>query len=240
MNEEIHPLVGENLRIIQKPGQYRFGLEAVLLANMVPAKPGAKAADLGSGDGVIPLLLAYKKKIRVTGFEIQKTLVEMSRKSCSLNELGDRVEIKQQDIKKIPDNVPGGSFDLVTANPPFFSPGEGRISPNPVVAMAKHELTCNLEDVIKAASHLLKGGGGFFLAHRPDRLVDIILFCRGYRLEPKTVQFVQPREGEEPNIILLRCLRGGKPGLKIKPPLIVYRGADYSPEIMAIYRGEGQ
>ncbi len=238
MNEEIHPLVGEDLRIIQKPGQYRFGLEAVLLANMVGGRPGLRAADLGSGDGVIPLLLAYKKRIRVTGFEIQSSLVEMARKSCALNNLADMVEIKQQDIREIPRDIRGGTFDLVTANPPFFSPDEGRISSKKEIALARHELACTLEDVISAASHLLKEGGDFYLAHRPDRLVDILGGCRQARLEPKILQPVQPREGEEANIVLLCCRRGGKTGLQLKPPLLVYRGNDYSQEMKAIYRGE--
>lgn len=238
LNEEIHPLVGEDLRIIQKPGHYRFGLEAVLLANMVRGRPGLRAADLGSGDGVIPLLLAYKKRMRVTGYEIQKSLVEMARKSCALNKLEGLVEIRQQDIREIPGDIRAGTFDLVTANPPFFSPDEGRISPKKEIALARHELACTLEDVITAASHLLKEGGDFFLAHRPDRLVEIFSCCQKAKLEPKVLQPVQPRPGEEANMVLLRCRRGGKTGLKLNPPLSVYQGSDYSHEMRAIYRGE--
>lgn len=240
MSEEIHPLVGEELRIIQKPGRYRFGLEAVLLAHMVRASPGLKAADLGSGDGVIPLLLAYKKGIKVTGYELQENLVKMARKSCELNNLQEQVGIFQQDIRTIPEDILGGDFDLVTANPPFFQPDQGRISPNYELALARHELACSLEDVIRAGKHLLKEGGDFYLAHRPDRMVDIVKGCREAGLEPKDLQLVQPREGDKPNILLLRCRKGGKTGLQVQPPLIVYRGENYTPQMAAIYRGEAE
>jgi len=238
LSEETYPLVGEELKIIQKEGKYRFGLEAVLLANFIPASKGKKAADLGSGDGVIPLLLAYKKGLRVKGFELQKELVEMASKSARLNDLQERVQFFEQDIATIPQKLSERSFHLVTSNPPFFRRGQGRINPDPGLAIARHELACTLEDVIRAASYLLKEKGDFFLVHRPERLVDIFQCCRREKLEPKLMRMIQPRRGNPPNMVLLQMRQGAKPGLKQLPPLVIYKGDKYSDEVRAIYGEE--
>ncbi len=238
MTEEIQPLIGQDLRIIQRPGQYRFGLEALLLAAMVRGKPEGKAADLGSGDGAIPLLLAYRKVREVTGYELQEDLVNMARRSAELNGLQDRVHFFQQDIRRIPQEVAADGFAVVTANPPFFRPGEGRISSNQSLALARHELACTLDDFTRAAAHLLRAGGDFFIAYRPERLVDLMLKCRETGLEPRILQPVQSRRGQEISMVLLGCRRGARPGLTCHSPLIIYEGEEYSPAMAAIYRGE--
>ncbi len=237
MEEEVYPLVGNDLKILQKKNLYRFGLEAVLLADFVQGKRGQKAVDLGSGDGVIPLLLAYKKKIRVMGLELQKELVDLSRRSVVMNGLEDLVEIRQLDITGVSHYLDGHSFHIVTANPPFFPQKEGRQNPDPSLAVARHELAANLEDFIAAGAFLLRAGGSFYLVHRPARLLYIFSLCEENQLEPKKMRLVYPRQNKEANIVLLKCVKGGGKGLHIMPPLVIYEGNDYSQEVQEIYLG---
>lgn len=235
LKERVKPLVGELLKIIQRDDLYRFGLEAVLLANFVAEKPGGKAVDLGSGDGVIPLLLAFKKGFRVLGLELQKELVELSRKSVKLNQMEDIIDIEQLDICHVPEKFKRGGYDVVTANPPFFQMGKGKVSPFASVAIARHEICCSLEDIFKAAAHLLNKNGLFYIVHRPRRLADSFALCREYCFQPCKIRFVYPRSDVPANIFLLACSKGGSPCLEVLAPLVIYEGDDYSSAIKDIY-----
>ncbi len=205
------------------------------MANFVVPKPATGAVDLGSGDGVIPLLLAFKKGFKVLGLELQKELVELSQKSVKLNQMEDVIDIKQMDIRRVPEDFRRGGYDVVTANPPFFQVNKGKVSPLPSVALARHEICCTLEDVFRAAAHLLSDKGLFYIVHRPSRLSDLFTFCREYNLQPHKICFVHPQKDTSANIVLLACSKGGSPGLEILAPLIIYEGDDYSPAIIDIY-----
>lgn len=236
MEIETYPLIGEELKILQRKDLYRFGMEAVLLADFVQGSPGDKVVDLGSGDGVIPLLLAYKKGLQVLGFELQKDMVSLSRRSVELNGLERSIQIEEMDIKEIPASLPRNSHCIVTANPPFFPRQGGRINPNPSLAMARHELACTLMDVLQAGAHLLQQGGVLYLVHRPERLVDLLAWSRKLGLEGKTLRFIHPRQGKPSNMMLLALKRGAKAGgLQVKEPLFVYDGEEYTEEVKAIY-----
>jgi len=240
-DERLDYLLAEKLRIIQSPTVFAFSLDAVLLARFVyvPIQKG-NLIDLCSGNGVIPLFLSVRTKGNITGIEIQDRLFDMAVRSIEYNKLEGRIKMIHGDIKEIPKALGHGKFDVVTCNPPYFTtPSNEEINPNEHLAIARHEILCTLEDAIKASSQLVRQGGKVAFVHRPGRLIDIITLMRQYRLEPKRIQFVYPKQGKEANILLIEAIKGGSPDLKILPPLIVYNEAgEYTPEIRGILYGE--
>lgn len=240
-DERLDYLLAENLRIIQSPSVFAFSLDAVLLARFVyvPIQKG-NIIDLCSGNGVIPLFLSARTKGQITGVEIQERLFDMAVRSIEYNDLNGRLQMIHGDIKEMPKQLGYGKFDVVTCNPPYFTtPETGIINLNEHLAIARHEILCTLEDAIKAASGLVRQGGKVAFVHRPGRLIDMITLMRQYRLEPKRIQFVYPKQGKEANTLLVEAIKDGSPDLKIEKPLIVYQDNDeYTDEIREILYGE--
>lgn len=236
-NERIDDLQCKGLKIIQNPDGFCFGVDAVLLANFAQVKKGQRVIDLGTGTGIIPILIAGKTEAgEIIGVEIQDSVAEMAKRSTVLNGIQDRVEIVNGDIKNAVSMFGKGSFDVVTANPPYKHAGSGLLNPGDSMAISRHEIKCTLEDVISVSSSLLKNNGRFFMVHRPERIVDIIYLMRRYKLEPKTIRFIHPYPGKKPNLLLIEGLKGGRAFLKFMDPLYIYDGhGNYTAEINEIY-----
>lgn len=234
-------LAEKNMRIIQSPSVFSFSLDAVLLARFVyvPIQKG-NLLDLCSGNGVIPLFLSLRTKGKITGVEIQERLHDMAVRSIEYNGLNDRIKMIHGDIKEMPSVLGYGKYDVITCNPPYFiTPSNEEINENEHLAIARHEILCTLEDAVKASSHLVRQGGKVAFVHRSGRLIDMITLMRKYRLEPKRLQFIYPKEGKEANTLLIEAIKDGKPNLKILPPLIVYQDNDeYTDRIRKILYGE--
>ncbi|TBL69004.1 tRNA1(Val) (adenine(37)-N6)-methyltransferase [Paenibacillus thalictri] len=237
-SERLDDLLTHNLKIIQSDEVFSFSLDAVLLARFCSVPVRGKMIDLCTGNGVIPLLLTTRTKASITAIEIQERLADMARRNVQLNGLEDRVQIVHGDIKIALDLFGHGAFDALTVNPPYLPVPNGEQNTNEHFAAARHEIYCTLEDVIRISSRLVKSGGKVAMVHRPSRLVDIMTLMRQYRLEPKRVRFVHPRQDEEANMVLIEALRDGKPEVRMLPPLIVYtKGIEYSQELMDVYYG---
>ena len=272
------------LRIIQDPSRFCFGMDAVLLAAYVQMKKARRGLDLGTGNGIIPILLSDRTDCaHLTGLEIQPASADLAKRSVALNGLQDRISIVQGDIREADRIFAAASFDFITCNPPYRTIGSGRVSgkadqdkksapdtagaqhggcgedtdgdPASITAgpdrdscgedptrgldpraIARHELLCTFEDVASAAAKLLRPGGHFYLVHRPLRLPELITTLCGRGLEPKRMRLVYPHADQAPNMVLLDCVRGGAPELRVEPPLIVYeKDGTYTPELLQIY-----
>ena len=242
----INDLVKENERvddlqngyyIIQDPRKFCFGMDAVLLSGFARVKKGEKVLDMGTGTGIIPVLLASKTVgEHFTGLEIQEECAEMAARSVKYNNLEDRVSIRQGDIKEAVSIFGAASFHVITCNPPYMTGAHGLKNPDYGKAIARHEITCSLEDVVQAAKWLLKPGGHFYMVHRPFRLAEIIYTLKQYKLEPKRMRLVHPYIDKEPNMVLIDCAKGGNPRITVDSPLIVYnKDGSYTDEIYQIY-----
>lgn len=236
-NERIDDLQRNHYRIIQDPDRFCFGMDAVLLSGFARAKEGDKVLDLGTGTGIIPILMEAKTKaFRLYGLEIQPDSADMARRSVKLNGLEKKIEIITGDIKEADSFFDAASFDVITCNPPYMTEHHGLTNPEAPKAIARHELLCTLEDVIRISSRLLKPGGNFFMVHRPFRLVDIMVLLREYKLEPKRMKLVYPFVDKEPNMVLIEANRGGRARMTVEKPLIVYKEPGvYTDEIYDIY-----
>jgi tRNA1Val (adenine37-N6)-methyltransferase len=237
-HERVDDLQIDGLKIIQNPAGFCFGIDAVLISNFARVRKGSKVVDLGTGTGIIPLLVSAKSvDTQVYAFEIQSEVADMARRSVEMNGLQDRIEIIEDNLVNVLKHLGKHTMDVVISNPPYMANGVGEVNPSDYKAISRHEIHCDLEDVIKSASSLLRGSGQFFMVHRPNRLVDIFTLCRKYNLEPKRVRFVHPFAHKEPNIVLVHATKGGRPDLKVLEPLVV-RNPDrtYTEEIYEIYR----
>ncbi|MFA5880763.1 MAG: tRNA1(Val) (adenine(37)-N6)-methyltransferase [Eubacteriales bacterium] len=222
-NERLDDLVRGGLKIIQSPSAFCFSMDAVLLANFASVKKGDRVVDLGTGTGVIPLLISTRNEVKkIIGLEIQPESVERTRRSVNGNNLAHLIEIIQGDIREAHSFLGTGRFDLVTANPPYLPVGRGARNRTEPIAIARHELFCNLESTISTAARLVKYGGRVAIVHRPDRLGDIIIQMNNHHLKLRRLQLVYPRPGKKPNIILLEAQLGGNPELVILEPFFVY------------------
>lgn len=241
-DERLDYLLDERLRIIQSPTVFSFSLDAVLLADFVsiPLKRG-KVVDLCSGNGVIPLFLSLRTESEIIGVEIQERLFNMANRSIKYNQLENKIKMIHENIKNAPNILGFEKYDAVTCNPPYFKKTESleEINVNEHFAIARHEIHCTLEDTIRISSQLVKQGGKVAFVHRPERLLDIITLMRAYRLEPKRIRFVYPKEGKEANILLIEAIKDGKPDLKILPSLFVYKNLnEYTEEMSQILYGK--
>lgn len=236
-NERVDDLHRNGYSIIQNTDSFCFGCDAVLLSGFAKAKKGEKVMDLGTGTGVIPILMEAKSNAAsFTAIEIQKDIADMAFRSVKINNLQNKINILNKDIKNICEDFKAASFDVVTSNPPYMNNGGGFVSSSNPKAVSRHEILCSLDDVAKGASWLLKFGGRFYMVHRPNRLADIICSLRKYSLEPKHIRLVQPYADKEPNIVLIEALKNGKPFLKILPNLIMYNpDGSYTDEVKSIY-----
>jgi len=235
-HERVDDLQINDLKIIQNPKGFCFGIDAVLLANFVQLKKQAKVVDLGTGTGIIPILLAGKSQTsHVTALEIQEEVANMAGRSVKLNKLEDRINILNIDLNDAEKSLDINGYDVVTSNPPYMH-CDGLINSDDKKAISRHEVKCTLEDVIRTASRLLKHNGRFFMIHRPTRLVDIMVYCRQYKLEPKKLQFIHPTYNKKPNLLLIECVKAAKPELKILDPVYVYNeDRKYTDEIFHTY-----
>ncbi len=236
-NERLDDLQRNNLKIIQNPDKFCFGMDAVLLSGFVNAKSTDSILDLGTGTGIIPLLLSAKTQSdKICALEIQSESADMAKRSVLLNHLENRITITEGDIKNAADIYGHSSFEIITVNPPYMNNNHGLKNPNQPKAIARHEILCTLEDVISSSKALLKPGGHLFMVHRPFRLAEIITLLTNYRLEPKRMKFVHPFIDKEPNMVLIEAVLNGNSMIKIEKPLIVYESPGvYTSEIYDIY-----
>lgn len=235
--ERIDELLIDGLKIIQCQAEFCFSLDAVLLAHFASVKKGCTAIDLGTGTGVIALLLSALGAGKVTGIELNQNMAEMALRSVKLNKLLDKINILHADLRELKGLLPSGQCELVISNPPYRPVGGGFLSAGQGVAMARHELTANLQDVIAAAKFLVKYRGRFAMVHLPERMAEIICGMSTAGIEPKRLRLVQPSPGKKPNMLLVEGVRGAKPGLEVLPPLIVYEtNGVYSEEIQGYYK----
>ncbi|MCF8009146.1 MAG: methyltransferase, partial [Halanaerobiales bacterium] len=236
--EEIHYLIKNKLKIIQNDSFFKFGTDSVLLANYVKTKRDDLIIDLGSGSGVIPLLLAYKNKLKkVYGIEIQKELVQLSKRSIKLNNLTDKIKIIEADINNVINIFTDNQFDIVVSNPPYRPIDSGKISENKYKAVAKHELKISLKDLIKNTARLLRAGGRFYLVHLTKRLAEVIYTMKSYNIEPKRLKLIQSRSNKKADRFLLMGIMDGNTGLEIDNNIIEFiDGSDqYTDQIKRIY-----
>jgi len=235
--ERLDDLHRNGYKIIQNEKTFCFGMDAVLLSGYACVKEGERVLDLGTGTGIIPILLAGKTRGRhFTGLEIQHTSADMALRSVAYNHLEDRIAIVEGDIREADKYFAPASFDVVTSNPPYMTGQHGLVNPDAAKAIARHEICCTLEELIAQAARLLRVGGRFYLVHRPFRLAEIISKLVAYKLEPKRMKLVYPFVDKEPNMVLIEALRGGKPRITVEKPLIVYREPGlYTDEIYDIY-----
>jgi len=235
--ERLDDLERNGYHIIQNPGRFCFGMDAVLLSGFARARKGESVIDLGTGTGIIPILMEAKTAASAfTGLEIQPESADMARRSVALNHLEDKIRIVEGDIKSASTLFGKGKFQVVTSNPPYMTDMHGLKNPEDAKAIARHEVLCKLEDVIREASALLCPGGRFYMVHRPFRLVEIFSAMTAYKLEPKRMKMVHPFVDREPNMVLIEAVRGAKPRLTVEKPLIVFeKPGVYSEEIYSVY-----
>ena len=236
-NERIDDLQRNGYKIIQDPCRFCFGMDAVLLSGFARAKEGDKVLDLGTGTGIIPILMEAKTDAaHLTGLEIQPDSADMARRSVALNALEHKIDIVTGDIKQASILFGKSSMDVVTSNPPYMIGQHGLTNPHSEKAIARHEVLCTLEDVVSAAADVLKPGGNFYLVHRPFRLAEILTCLSAHKLEPKRMRLVYPFIDKEPNMVLIEANRGGRSRLTVEKPLIVYKEQGvYTDEIYDVY-----
>ena len=235
--ERIDELQRNGYRIIQNPERFCFGMDAVLLSGFARAKKQERCLDLGCGNGIIPILMEAKTEGKhFTGLEIQPESADMARRSVALNGLQDRIDIVEGDIKDASKIFGASSFHVVTTNPPYMTAQHGLTNLYEAKTIARHEVLCNLEDIIRESARLLMPGGRFYMVHRPFRLAEIISLMVQYRMEPKRMRLVYPYVDRETNMVLIEGLRGGKSRMTVEKPLIVYKEpGKYTDEIYDVY-----
>ena len=236
-NERIDDLQRNHLRIIQNPERFSFGLDAVLLAGYAQALPGERVLDLGTGTGIIPLLLSARTRAgHFTALEIQSESADMARRSVLLNGLQDRIAVLEGDVKEADALLAPASYDVVVANPPYMPAGRGQVNPLDSKAIARHELLCTFADIARVTERLLKPGGHFYLVHRTFRLPELMATLRERHLEPKRMRLVYPSLERGSDLVLLACVRGGRPELMVERPLVIWDSPGvYTREIRELY-----
>lgn len=224
-------------KIIQKHHSFRYGVDAVLLADFADIKHKHSVVDLGTGTGIIPILIYAKKKpSEITAVEIQQDMADMALRSIELNGLDKSIKVLCMDLKDAPKLLGKAKFDCVITNPPYVKKECGINNPSETKAIARFEIKCSLEEVLMTAKELLKPGGKLFMVHRTDRLADIIYEMRSSGIEPKRIRFVHPSIGKRPNLLLIEGARGGNRELKFMDPLYIYdENGEYTEEIHRIY-----
>ena len=223
--------------VIQDPKKFCFGMDAVLLSGFAKVKKGEAVLDMGTGTGIIPILLRAKTEgEHFTGLEIQEECADMAKRSVLYNGLESDVNIVRGDIKEAAEIFGAASFHVITCNPPYMIGSHGLRNPDRPKAIARHEILCTLEDVVSQAAKLLKDRGRFYMVHRPFRLAEIMNVLTKYKLEPKRMQLVYPYIDREPNMVLIEALKGGNSRITVERPLIVYeKPGVYTEAILELY-----
>lgn len=240
-NERIDDLQYKGLKLIQNKNGFCFGIDAVLLANFAKnMKKCETVVDLCTGNGVVAILLSGKTSAsKIYGVEIQEDVANLAKRSVEFNKLDGRVEILNKNLKDLKDSIPSATVDSVTVNPPYMKTGSGVINDENTLMIARHEISCTLEDVVKEAARLLKFNGEFFMIHKPERLVEIFCVMRKYKIEPKRIKFVQPSANKPANLVLIEGSKNAGEFLKVETSLCVYKDdGKYTDEIYDIYEME--
>lgn len=222
--------------IYQRTDGFKFGIDAVLLADFAKAK-ARRAMDLCTGTGIVPILLAAKTDIEhIDAVEIQHDMAELAKRSVGYNGLEKRISVLEGDLKDAPETFGRGVYDMVTVNPPYMKAGGGIVNAADMKTLSRHETACTLSDVVRVSAELLRPHGKLFMVHRPSRLADVFWEMRRYGIEPKLMRTVQPRPDREMNLVLICGIKGARPELKVLPPLVVYNAdGSYTKEIDEIY-----
>ena len=237
-DERIDDLEINNFKIIQKKDGFCFGIDSVLLSDFAKdIKKGSKVIDLGTGTGILSILLCAKTNLStIIGVEVQEEMAEMSERNSILNNLQDKFKIINSDIKNLQDKLPKNEFDAVIMNPPYMEINTGKINYNEKKLISRHEVTASLEDFIKVSKNLLKNKGCIYMVHRPNRLIDVCSLLRKYKLEPKLLRLVYSKEESEANLFLIKAVKNGGKFLKVCKPLYIYKNdKEYTDEILKIY-----
>lgn len=235
--ERLDDLQIKGYRIIQSPGRFCFGMDAVLLSSFAKVKTGERALDLGTGTGILPILLEAKNKgDSYTGLEIQEESADMARRSVQYNHLEDKIRIVTGDIREAAALFGAASFHVITVNPPYMIGDHGLKNENEAKYIARHEVLCTLEDVLRESGKLLGNKGRFYMVHRPFRLAEILSGMSRHRIEPKRMRLVHPYIDKEPNMVLLEGVKGAHPRMTVEPPLVVYnKDGTYTEELLELY-----
>ena len=238
-NERLDELHRKGYKIIQDPNRFCFGMDAVLLSAFANVRKNEKVLDIGTGTGIIPILMeARYGGDYYVGIEIQEDVADMASRSVKYNNLEEKIIIDNADVKDALELYGSGHFDVITTNPPYMTVDKGIVNPNDTKALSRHELSVKLEDIVSISSKLLKNKGRFYMIHRPARLVEIMNVMRKYNLEIKRIRMVHPYIDKEANMVLIEAMHDGKPFLKVENPLIVYeKSGEYTKEVMDIYYG---
>ncbi len=235
--ERLDDLQVKGYQIIQNPNKFCFGMDAVLLSNFAKVKKGEKVLDIGTGTGIIPILLEAKTDgDHFTGLEIQEESADMARRSVAYNHLENKIDIVTGDVKEAVNLFGSVFFDVITTNPPYMIGAHGLQNKDSAKAIARHEVLCDLDDILRTSAKLLRPGGRFYMVHRPFRLAEILSKMCAYKIEPKRMRLVHPYVDKEPNMVLIEGSRGGNSRMMVEPPLIVYREKNvYSGELLVEY-----
>lgn len=240
-NERIDDLEYKGLKIIQNENGFCFGIDSILLSDFAKEiKSGSTVVDLGTGTGIISLLLCKKTRLKkIIGIEIQKDVYEMAKRSVKLNNLEDKIELINDNIKSLTTILRNNIVDVVVTNPPYKKINTGLTNENKMKLISRHEIEANLEDFIKVSSKILKDNGVMYMVHRPDRLVDIIELMRKYKLEPKVLKMVVPKLNKKPNMVLIKGIKNANPFLTVEESLCIYNeNGTYTKEVLKIYNKE--
>lgn len=240
-DERIDQLYSQDIKIIQSPSVFSFSLDAVLLADFAVVKPRSRSVDLCAGNGAVSLFLSRKTAGPIAAVELQPRLADMAQRSVALNQLTDRITVHQLDLKDTFSQIAKDSVDVVTCNPPYFPPlATSKKNPNPYLAIARHEITTSLEEILKITSGLLKMNGKAFFVYRPDRFNEFITKAAAWRLQTKRVRFIHPKADREANMVLIELIKDGRPGgQRFLPPLTVYdQNNQYLPEVRRLLYGD--
>lgn len=239
--ERLDYIAGTTLKVIQSPQVFSFSIDAILLGRFVqvPIQKG-NILDLCTGNGVIPLLLTTRSKAKIVGIEIQAKLADMAKRNATLNQLDQQIDIIKADLNEMPPSIQKSFYDVVTCNPPYFETiTKEERNQNEHLAIARHEIYCSLEDVIRVSSQYVKQKGKVAVVHRPERLTDIMSSMRSYRIEPKRIQFIHPNAQKEANMVLVEGIKDGKAGVVCLPPLVVYNEqGEYTKSFSEVYEGK--
>ena len=235
--EHLVDLQRNGLKMVEDSDKFRFGMDAVFLSGWAEVKKGERVLDMGTGTGILPLLLSAKTEAgQIVGIEVQQECAELAARNVTLNGLSDRITVVNGDLRDSVNLFGKASFDVVVSNPPYMTGGHGMINPQNAKAIARHEVLCTFADVAEQAAAVLKPGGRFYLVHRPFRLAELIVTLTRFHLEPKRMRLVYPYVEREPDMVLLGCVKGGNPRLKVEKPLIVWEKAGkYTEEMREKY-----